>query len=71
MSSGEGQAETNSLLSKEHNVGLDPRTPEYGLSQRQTLNQLSHQGSPKIFFYTYVNIADIEESFFVPSNQEN
>ena len=36
------EGEADSLLSREPNAGLDPRTQDHDLNQRQTLNQLSH-----------------------------
>ena len=46
----ETDRQTDSLLSREPNVGFDPRTLEswnHDLSQRQTLNQLSPSGTPR------------------------
>ena len=42
-----GEGETDSPLSREPNAGLNPRTgkSEGNLSQRQTLNHLSHSGA--------------------------
>ena len=47
---GEGwwEAEAGSPLSRELDVGLDPRTLDHDQSQRQTFNQLSHSGAPEI-----------------------
>lgn len=43
----EGEEEADSQLSKEPDCGLDLRT--HYLSQRQTLDQLSHPGTPPLF----------------------
>ena len=40
---GRAEGEADSLLSREPDVGLNPRTPDHELSQRQTLKQLSTQ----------------------------
>ena len=40
-----GEGEAGFLLSREPDVGLDPRTPGSDLSQRQKLNGLSHPGA--------------------------
>ena len=40
------EGEADSLLSREPKVGLDPRTLGHDPSQRQTLNPLSHPGTP-------------------------
>ena len=42
----EGEGKAVSLLNMEPNVGLNPRTLDHDLSQRQTLNSLSHPGAP-------------------------
>ena len=45
---GEGQADIP--LSREPDVGLNPKIWDHDLSQRETLNQLSHPGNPVIVF---------------------
>ena len=40
------EGEPDSLLSKEPNWGLDPRTLNHDLNGRQTLNQPRHPGAP-------------------------
>ena len=45
----EGEGETDSPLSREPYVGLNPRT--HDLSQRQMLNRLSHPGTPIILYF--------------------
>ena len=47
----EGEGEADSSLSREPDTELDPRTRDRDLSQRQTLNRLSHPGAPRYVFW--------------------
>ena len=44
---GEGDGQTDSLLSTEPDVGLDPKAPGI-LSRSQMLNRLSHPDAPTV-----------------------
>ena len=48
MSRGEGEAD--SPVGKEPDGGLNPGTLRYDLSQTQMFNQLSHLGTPLVYF---------------------
>lgn len=42
---GRAEEEANSLLSRDSHTGLHPRPCDHDLSQRQTLNLMSHLGT--------------------------
>ena len=44
---GRQRGRSRSLLSRELDVGCDPRTQDPDSSRRQTLNQLNHPGAPR------------------------
>ena len=52
---GGGEGEADFLMSREPgDMGPDPRTPGVSLSQRQTLNQLSHLAAPGTWIFKRV-----------------
>ena len=44
----EQEGEADSPLSRETDMGLDPRILRYNLSRRQTLHPLSHPSTPEM-----------------------
>ena len=44
----EGEGEAGSPLSREPDMGLNPRTLDHDLSRRQKFNGLRHPGAPEI-----------------------
>ena len=51
---GEREGEADSPLSREPNVGLNPKTQDHDLSRRQTLNRLSHPGAQGSEMFRYI-----------------
>ena len=48
---GEGEGEAGSPPCGELDLGLNPRTLDHDLSQRQTLNQWNHPGAPGFYIF--------------------